>query len=506
MNKISSDESIFYPTRKVYIFTKGYELAMMGINMAIGQQLYGWNAGLSAGFGNWIIAQVLMGGAYILFIMCLSEITSTVAFEGGSYGLARMVVGFFPGCIVGFIELFEYIMLTSASMSFIGSILTRDVFNCDPKYQLLIWLIFFLAAFSVSRSPPMTRVFNIIFIILTAIVILMYCLGSLAFVSFDRNAPLRDGDNSLSNEVSLWFVGGGIGFMHTMAYTMYAYVGCEAITLLASETQEPRQIMFEGLIWSALVLFVSNIFIVFIACSLPDGLASTKSLDVVVSVGFSLMFKSSVATSVLVLPSQLAMVWSVIIPIGKLMFSMSQSKIIPQISLAAGENSHVPYMATGCVICYLICVLTLFFPTFTSQDTMNICILCASTTYLVQLIAYYKLRTTFILIDREFWTILGIPGAVIAGLIFVLLFIGTAFFQNDGFISFYSYLVLLTSISIYYYTYVKHRELLSPNEMSETFTLEELRAPRVDFHKSRSGDKVMEVLEVVREVSEEKLS
>ena len=120
----------------------GYECVLLGVTTVIGGQLYGWNAGFSSGFGSYFIGQVLVGLAYIVLLSCLAESTATLAFPGGTYGLARVVLGFFPGFLVGCLESAEYLFMSTASVVYIGELFVSFT-NCDPNFQPALWFIFY---------------------------------------------------------------------------------------------------------------------------------------------------------------------------------------------------------------------------------------------------------------------------------------------------------------------------------------------------------------------------
>ena len=69
----------------------GYECMLLGVTTVLGGQLYGWNAGFSSGFGSYFVGQVMVGLAYIVLLSCLGEMSATLAFPGGTYGVARAV-------------------------------------------------------------------------------------------------------------------------------------------------------------------------------------------------------------------------------------------------------------------------------------------------------------------------------------------------------------------------------------------------------------------------------
>jgi hypothetical protein len=96
------DESLHEETKqdthKSYQYVpKLFDVWAMGVTTVIGGSYYGWSEGLSAGFGSYCIGQILMGFAYIILVLCLAEMIATTSFSGGAYGMARVVLGFYPG-------------------------------------------------------------------------------------------------------------------------------------------------------------------------------------------------------------------------------------------------------------------------------------------------------------------------------------------------------------------------------------------------------------------------
>ena len=114
----------------------------IGIAVVIGGQYFGWNFSLAAGFGSCYIAMLMIGLAYLCLCLCnagdtpfllrycltscltslsyrtllltththtqlcfclvggclcLLELTSSMPFAGGAYGLARVSLGLWPG-------------------------------------------------------------------------------------------------------------------------------------------------------------------------------------------------------------------------------------------------------------------------------------------------------------------------------------------------------------------------------------------------------------------------
>jgi amino acid permease len=70
--------------------TRVIDIWALGITIVIGGQYFNWNLGLSAGFGSYAIATLLIGIAYICLCFCTSELSSALPFAG-----ERMIASFF---------------------------------------------------------------------------------------------------------------------------------------------------------------------------------------------------------------------------------------------------------------------------------------------------------------------------------------------------------------------------------------------------------------------------
>ena len=474
------------------------DIWMMGLVIVLGGQMYGWNTSLSSGFGTYATAQIMIGIAYVILVFCLAEISSAVAFSGGSYGLGRVVLGFYPGFLLGTLEMVEYAMMTSSSLTYISTmIMGRDFLDYNANCQPLVWL-FILVVCMYLCVINRRRTWNVgmLLAIYSLLLILVYCVFSLPNVSFLKYAPLYDTGNddvvtsmanysmisnySLSQVLAgqssihksgLWFVGGMRGFMGILPYCTWAYAGVESLTLLTSESVSPIESIPKGMIAAVLTLFTTNIFLVFVASSLPPGLSDTQSADFVMNAGLHYIFKcSDMVSSTLILPGQFAMAWGFVLPCAKLIHSMAQSNLMPSILHLRDTKTHVPSMIAGCTLSFLFCGLGLAVPEFAAVS-QNIAILSATITYIAQLFCYYMLRTKFSSVEREFRSPVGIPGAVCSGLAFILCFIATAFFQDDGYVAFYSLLIIVATCSAYYYLFARNTQIFSKDEHGTVFRL-----------------------------------
>mmetsp|Transcript_28876 Transcript_28876/g.48477 ORF Transcript_28876/g.48477 Transcript_28876/m.48477 type:complete len:120 (+) Transcript_28876:48-407(+) len=67
------------------------------ITFVMGDLVVTWNHGLKSGFWEYLIANTMIGLAYVGLVLCQAEMTSMLPFSGGTYGFARVTLGPFVG-------------------------------------------------------------------------------------------------------------------------------------------------------------------------------------------------------------------------------------------------------------------------------------------------------------------------------------------------------------------------------------------------------------------------
>ena len=348
------------PEFKYSYLGNGYECMLLGVTTVIGGQLYGWNAGFSSGFGSYFIGQVMVGLAYIVLLSCLAEMSGTLAFPGGTYGLARAVLGFFPGFLVGCLECCEYLFMSTASVVYIGQLFVSFT-NCDPSMQPALWFIFY--GFTILTTCFDARIFwatSTTLAIVCIVLLLIYSLGSLQYVNLAVNGPYFNNtatyvntsilshfnltDNSLlttrimhssgqnytqilmtpllpgpTRDPSYWFVGGFNAWLSALQFSTWGFAGIESLTLMTSMTKDPKQAISFGCSYGVIALFCTCILTVVVCGAMPPGLFVTSGLDTFMSVGYMMMFPGLfyVATLAMILPGQIGMAWGFVVPTGK---------------------------------------------------------------------------------------------------------------------------------------------------------------------------------------------
>lgn len=58
------------------------DMIALGLTTAIGGHYFSWNAGLSIGFGGFLIVLFLIASAYYTLVLCIAELSSALPFAG----------------------------------------------------------------------------------------------------------------------------------------------------------------------------------------------------------------------------------------------------------------------------------------------------------------------------------------------------------------------------------------------------------------------------------------
>lgn len=115
------------------------------LNMAIvlGGHFIGWNAGSSAGFGSFLLTLGLLAFSYLSLVCCMAEMTSALPFSGGCFGVSRVTLGYYPGCLLGFLEIIQYLIYSSifalSLEDMISSLLSLQKVFGRPNFNIAIF-------------------------------------------------------------------------------------------------------------------------------------------------------------------------------------------------------------------------------------------------------------------------------------------------------------------------------------------------------------------------------
>jgi amino acid transporter len=168
---------------------------ILGLTMKLGGCAIKWSYGLQLGFPIFSLFIFIYGFGYLMRGLCMAEMISVMAFDGGYYGYARVLMGPFGGYMVGCFGLAESIFYFSMFPLRIIQFFEM-VFDIDHNYRLylvgVLYIFFFLSFIGIQYRFWDFILINSIIVILLFIIFLF---GSIPAMDFDRYALLQE-DNS----------------------------------------------------------------------------------------------------------------------------------------------------------------------------------------------------------------------------------------------------------------------------------------------------------------------
>ena len=457
-----------------------FDVWALGMTTVLGGTYYGWNEGLKAGFGSYLVGQVLMGISYVVLVCALAEIVSTTSFSGGAYGMARVMLGFYPGFMMAAFEVTEYLTYPAASFSFISGFICTEMGLNNSFEPLIILACYLFSAIFLLTDNRLFWSLNALLGLFSVAGILFYCFGSLPYTNFIENASLHLHPNS--SDPRNWFHGGIRSFLVLLPFTTWGFGGIESAALVTDLISNPRKNLSWGITYAGITLFVLMIFTLFVAVSLPPGMKDTKMWknQFFMDYGYEKMgFTAQNSQWVLLIP-QFAMAFGFLLPAAKLFEAMACSKLLP--SFLHAENTRNVTIYT-LILSFVLSMCAIYIPSF---DITNIPILFAMITYWSDLFAYYKLNSDFSTMDRLYHSPFGLVGTIFAGIIFLLCIIALIAFQSTFFILYF--LIGFTMVlTLYYFFYAKSRQIFSEEEQKTLLSLHVMTLNKNKRRKTRSA-------------------
>ncbi|RQM25097.1 hypothetical protein B5M09_010913 [Aphanomyces astaci] len=449
----------------------------MGIVAVIGGQFYGWNESFSVGFAPFFLAFVMMGAAYIIYVACVSEVGGKV--PGGSYGLARAVLGFYPGFLLSSLELLEYTSFASVSVLYVTEFATT-FFNWNEDYQPILWLLFYAVfIFILESRGKYVWWFMLVFVVLCLAPTVLFVCGSLSYVNFQANAILVD---DATNETT-WATGDiSSAFFGILPSTTVGFAGVESLTVVTGFVKDPAVAVPKGTVAAVWTLFVSNIALILVLASLPPGLATTSTDEYFLDRGLSLgLGMSSGLSEWLMMPAQMGMAFGFFIPYARLTQAMADSNLLPSCLRLKGQPNTGRAMIVASGFGYLICLVSFYSPKF-KQTLQNISILAGTICYAGQTLGFVMLRTTYKIDTAGYTSPYGLVGAYYVWVVFLCLFVSIAGgFQGDSCIAVASTFGFVVVLTLYYVLGCQKSQTVSKEEYTSIFKFSVMK-----FNKNRS--------------------
>ena len=441
----------------------------LAVAAVISGDFSGWNFGIDyAGFGGMLIAFVILVAMYYGMIFAIGEMAAAMPHTGGAYSFARSAMGPWGGLVTGLAETIEYVATTAVIVYFSASYadaITSELLNFSlPAW---VWWIILYAVFIGlnSAGAAISFKFAIVVSIISIAIILVFSAmaifsGAFEWANLWDIAPDPGQTEFLPHGV--------VPILFALPFAMWFFLGIEELPLAAEESHNPeRDIPRAGFI-ARTTLIITGLLVLFLNTGVvgaeATGTAGEPLLD-----GFRAIVGDQLAAilALFALIGLLASLQGIMFAYGRNMYSLSRAGYYPRFLSLTGKR-QTPWVAllVGAVIGFIALVLVESLGGaggVAGAIVLNIAIWGAVIAYALQMVSFIILRRKFPNANRPYRSPWGVPGAVIALVISVLIFFG--FFINEparpAIIAIaIVYVVILIGFAVFF----RHRLVLSPEE------------------------------------------
>ncbi|MFD1715694.1 amino acid permease [Amnibacterium flavum] len=442
----------------------------IGIAAVISGDFSGWNFGLaSAGFGGMSIAFVLVVIMYFGMLFSIGEMSAAMPHTGGAYSFARAALGPWGGFITGFAETIEYVATTAVVVYFSASYadgVTQAFFG--GGIPLWLWWVILYAVFVGLNSlgAAVGFRFAIVVSIISIAILGVFVVSVIAAGAVDVDSLFDIAPDPGQSEFLPF---GVVPILFALPFAMWFFLGIEELPLAAEEAHNPEKDIPRAGIWGMITLVVTGAAVLFFNTAAIGSSAAGESGEPLLD-GFRAFMPDELAgvLALFALIGLLASLQGIMFAYGRNMFSLSRAGYYPRFLSLTGKRHQTPWVAlvVGAVIGFLALVVvdaTGGSGGAAGAIVLNIAVWGAVLAYILQMVSFIVLRRKFPDAARPYKSPVGVAGAVVAGVIALLIFLG--FLLNEAFRPAIVAIAVLYVIGLVVFAvWGRHRLVLSPEE------------------------------------------
>lgn len=400
----------------------------MGVAAVISGDFSGWNFGVgTAGFGGFLIATGLVTVMYFAMLFSIGEMSAAMPHTGGAYSFARAAMGPWGGFVTGLAETVEYVMTTGVVVYFSGQYadsITVSLF--DLSLPSWVWWVVIYGVFLALNivGANVSFAFSVVVSVISLGVLAVFAVMAMASGKVDLGA-LTD---ITPDAGASTFLPHGLGAVFfAMPFAMWLFLGIEELPLAAEEAHTPSRDIPRAGIWGMVTLLVSGLTVVVLNPAVLGASALGESGEPLLDGFRALMPNSDVAAvlSAFALIGLLASTQGIMYAAGRNVYSLSRAGYYPKILSLTGSRK-TPWVAllAGAVVGIAALAVVENGGDAAGSIVLNIAVWGAVIAYLLQMTSFVLLRRSFPDAVRPYRSPVGVPGAVVAGLLALMVFVG----------------------------------------------------------------------------------
>jgi ethanolamine permease len=458
----------YFEKRRLKRHARFWGLWGIGVAAVISGDFSGWNFGIGeAGWGGLLVASLVIVVMYFGMLFSIGEMSAAMPHTGGAYSFARSAMGPWGGFVTGLAETIEYVFTTAVIVyfsAFYANAATDELIGLDLTDTMWIWwLVLYIAFVALNTAGAhVSFKFAIVVAVMSIGILAVFAILAIAngAVDFDLlNNIEPEGDNST------FLPFGWEGVLYALPFAVWFFLGIEELPLAAEESHDPaKDIPRAGIIGlMTLCVTAAVVFVLNPAVTGSDALGASGEplLD-----GFRVFLSDDWAAvlSLFALVGLLASLQGIMFAYGRNMYSLSRAGYYPKVLSLTGAR-QTPWIAlvVGAVI-GLVAIIVVDEVGGTAGDIiLNVAVWGAVIAYVLQMVSFVMLRQKLPNAVRPYRSPVGVPGAVVAGAIAVLTFVGILFNAD------YRPAVVAIAIAfavglVLFAIFGRHRLILSPEE------------------------------------------
>lgn len=460
----------YFAKRQLKRTAGAFGLWAIGIAAVISGDFSGWNGGIAqAGWGGMLVAAVIVYVMYQCMLNSISEMASAMPHTGGAYSFARAAMGPWGGFFTGLAETIEYVM-TAATIVYFSSAYADAImqnltgFSFDDRgLQWVWWLIIYVVFVIVNWAGAETSFrFAEVMSIAALAIVAIFGIGALVTGQADFGSLMNIAPEAGNSS----FLPYGLGaIFYAMPFAMWLFLGIEQLPLAAEEVRDPERNIPKSARWCIFTLGISALIIVFLNPAVV-GSQTLAGSDEPLLDGYRAILPGNIAAvlSAFALIGLLASVQGIMFAYGRNLYSLSRAGYYPAFLSLTGKKK-TPYwgLIVGAIIGFAALFIIAYGGDGAGSVVLNIAVWGAVLAYLLQMVSFVLLRKRLPDIKRPFTSPYGIPGAVIAGLLALSIFVAVLL-NPDYRLAVYAMVAIYIIATVFFAVYGRKHLVLSPEE------------------------------------------
>lgn len=417
----------YFESRKLQRHAGLFTLWMLGVGAVIAGEYSGWNFGLGqGGFGGMLIAVVIIGFMYVCLCFSIAEMTAALPHTGGAYSFTRTTMGPWGGYTTGLAENIEFVIAPAGNIFFMSAYLSA-IFGTSPDWQPVWWIAGYAVMLALSfRGLELSMRVVVIITVMAIATLVFFCIAAIPHLDFARYA-LNIGVGPDGKAVELpqgggsWLPFGINGIFFALPFAVYMFLAIEQLPLTAEESHSPTRDMPRALVLGIVTLVVLALAILYFNSSIAKGAFAMSTTGEPLLDGFRTMFGdgSAKVLAIVAVIGLAASFFAGSFASGRNIYSLSRAGYFPTGLSVTNPKTNTPNVALATGSAMALALLFVIWFTVGKADQafmggiiVSMLVFAGMVSYILQSIAFIRLRSKLPHIARPFVSPLGVSGAL----------------------------------------------------------------------------------------------